>query len=292
MLSHSIIILTKDRPTLLPRAVASAWQAIGPDGEILVIDDASATPATEVLGPASDTRLRVLRREASSGISAARNAGIAASRGAVIFFLDDDDELEPDYIRAILSGPAQKADYGFSVCATIATEGRVKPDRPRFPTGLIPPAAPLRKKLCGTGMGFWIHREIAEATGPFETAIHINEDTDYVCRLILQKRRAWYSARPGVTVHRHMGAGNLSNITSRLKAAERAQAMLHVCERYPSLAAHLGRSYLRHCAKANLSAESQRYLKGRPVFARLSLSCYYHTKRLVYRLRRAARPEA
>lgn len=292
MLSHSIIILTKDRPTLLPRAVASAWQAIGPGGEILVIDDASATPATEVLGPSSDTRLRVLRREASSGISAARNAGIAASRGAVIFFLDDDDELEPDYIRTILSGPAQKADYGFSVCAMLAKDGHVKPDRPRFPTGLIPPAAPLRKKLCGTGMGFWIHREIAEATGPFETAIHINEDTDYVCRLILQNRRAWYSARPGVTVHRHMGAGNLSNITSRLKAAERAQAMLHVCERYPSLAAHLGRSYLRHCAKANLSAESQRYLKGRPVFARLSLSCYYHTKRLVYRLRRSARPEA
>lgn len=290
MPSHSIIILTKDRPSLLPRAIASAQRSLDAGGEILVVDDASTRPASEVLHPWADASMRVLRRDVSSGISAARNAGIASSRGEIIFFLDDDDELAPGYVREILSGPAQDFDYGFSACALVVDGGQPKVRRPRFATGPVPSRAPLRKQLCGTGMGFWIRREIAEATGPFTTAISMNEDTDYVCRLIEQGRRAWYSARPGVTVHQHASPQDLPNITARLDALERARAMLHVCDRFPSMAGHLGRSYLRHCAKAGLFDESACYLRRqRSIRLRFALSLYFHFKRLGYWVRGAAR---
>lgn len=287
MISHSIIILTRDRPSLLPRAVASARRALGEDGEILVIDDASATPACDILDKAPDDTLRIIRRNVSCGISAARNLGLEACRGSVIFFLDDDDELWPDYVRETLDGPAKHFDYGFSARSVVTHGGQPQLERARFPTGPIPPVAPLRKRLCGTGMGFWIRREVANEAGAFATEIAINEDTEYVCRLISQGRRSWYSARPGVTVHRHAGSNDLSNITGRLHAVERARAMLLVCQRFPAMASHLGRGFLRHCAKAGLHDESANFLRGltdRKV--RLTLTAYYQLKRFGYRLRR------
>lgn len=286
--THSIIILTKDRPGLLPRAVASAFAAMGENGEILVVDDASAIPAREVLLGLSPASVRILRREMSCGISAARNAGIEASRGAVIFFLDDDDVLAPEYVRTILDGPARAFDFGFAACAIAVDGGHPRPERPRFPTGPIPDRAPLRKRLCGTGMGFWIRREIALEAGPFATDIPINEDTDYVCRLIGRGRRAWYSASPGVTVHHHAGPRDLPNVTNRMTATERARAMLLVCNRFPSMASHLGRSFLRHCAKAGLHEDAVRYLGSlSDPRLRLSLSVYFQAKRLGYWLRGA-----
>lgn len=290
MLSHSIIIPTKDRPGYLPRAVSSALLCLGEGGEVLVVDDASKRAASEVLFPMADEPIRILRREVSLGVSAARNAGVAASRGAVIFFLDDDDEMSPDYVREILSGPALQFDYGFGACSVVIGGRLAKPTRPRFRTGPVPFDAPLRKQLFGTGMGFWIRREVAEAAGPFATEIAMNEDTDYVCRLIQQGRRAWYSARPGVTVHQHHGPRDLPNITSRLDSLERARSMLHVCERFPAMAAHLGRSYLRHCAKAGLRDESTRYLRQQhDLRLRISLSIYFHLKRLGYWISGATR---
>lgn len=288
MTSHSIIILTKDRPGLLPCAVASARRALGADGEIVVIDDASATPASTVLANFGDSSLRIVRRAVSCGISAARNAGLAVSRGSVIFFLDDDDELSPDYVKDILRGPALHCDYGFSACRLASGDGGQISQRPRFPTGPIPPGAPLRKQLCGTGMGFWIRRDVATETGPFTTEIPINEDTEYVCRLILQGRRAWYSAKPGVTLRQHTGPGDLSNITGRLNAVERARAMLLVCRRFPTLASHLGRSFLRHCARAGLQSEALCYLDSLTNRRlRLSLTVYFQVKRVGYWLRNA-----
>lgn len=286
--THSIIILTKDRPMLLPRAVASAQRALDEGGEILVVDDASATPASDVLRGVTDGTLRILRRDLSCGISAARNAGIAESRGDVIFFLDDDDELQPDYVRSILDGPAKAFDFGFSACMIVQDGKPPHPERPRFATGPIPARAPLRKQLCGTGMGFWIRREVALETGPFTTEIPINEDTEYVCRLIAKGRRAWYSARPGVSLHRHAGPSNLPNITDRLTAVERANAMLLVSNRFPTMTSHLGRSFLRHCARAGLQEEGWRYLQGlSDRRLRLSLSLYFQAKRVGYWLRGA-----
>jgi len=289
-LSNTIIILTKDRPALLPRAVASACRARRAGSEILVIDDCSMVPATEVLSPRFDLereKIRVLRRPQPGGISAARNMGIEAARGEVIFFLDDDDELQPDYCETILSGPARQHDYGFSAFRLIGKTGVATQPRPRFATGPIPTAAPLRKQLCGMGMGFWIRREVALAAGPFATELLMNEDTDFVCRLIEQGRRAWYSAEPGVDVHQHAEAGNLGNITGRVLAQERAQAMLFVCNRYPAMAAHLGRSYLRHCAKSGLRLQGSAYIRRqRDLWLRLNLSLYFLTKMAVHRAAR------
>lgn len=286
-LSHSIVILSRDRPELLPRAVASALQAMGDEGELIVVDDGSRIPVARVLADFARPELRITRHQEAQGISAARNAGLAAAQGAIIFFLDDDDEFQPDYIRTVLSGPASQYDYGFSAYNLV---GNTKSEaaRPRFATGPVPAGAPLRRKICGMGMGFWIRADTARKIGPFATALRINEDIDYLCRLILSERRAWYCANAGVNIHHHRPTGrNSGNITRSVSAAERARDMRFVCDRYPQLAAHLGRSYLRHCAKAGLFTEARAYLRPlQPLGLRFGLTCYFHAKFVTYRLAR------
>jgi glycosyltransferase involved in cell wall biosynthesis len=92
----TVIIPTRDRADLLPRAVASAlaqtWTAL----EIIVVDDGSTDETASVLAALDDPRLVVIRRQTSGGVSAARNVAIGVARGAYVALLDSDDEWLPD----------------------------------------------------------------------------------------------------------------------------------------------------------------------------------------------------
>jgi glycosyltransferase involved in cell wall biosynthesis len=84
----SIIITTRNRPHLLPRAVRSA-QASGRDVEVVVVDDASSDQTAEVCKGLSG--INYVRVEHNQGAARARNIGLIASRGEYLSFLDDDD---------------------------------------------------------------------------------------------------------------------------------------------------------------------------------------------------------
>ena len=80
--SYSIIIPTKDRPSMIDRAVKSAFGTVAPDSELLVVDDHSITLAAEVLKDVKDKRLRIFRREDGNlGASATRNTGLRQGLG-------------------------------------------------------------------------------------------------------------------------------------------------------------------------------------------------------------------
>jgi glycosyltransferase involved in cell wall biosynthesis len=93
----SIIIPTHDRPKLLPRAVESARRA-GADVEIIVVDDGSMDETSVVCASLRD--IIHVRLEERRGVGYARAAGIAASSGTYISFLDDDDARLPGSIDA------------------------------------------------------------------------------------------------------------------------------------------------------------------------------------------------
>jgi len=92
----SVVITTKNRMTLLPRAVQSVleqtWSAI----ELIVVDDGSDVP---VELPMHDSRLRIIRNEVSKGLSEARNTGFRAATGDFFCMLDDDDWYLPEKIE-------------------------------------------------------------------------------------------------------------------------------------------------------------------------------------------------
>lgn len=85
----SVIIPTYNRAQMLRQAVESVLEQDYPCTEILVIDDGSVDDTPMVLADYED-RIRFFRQE-NTGVSAARNLGIRASRGELIAFLDSDD---------------------------------------------------------------------------------------------------------------------------------------------------------------------------------------------------------
>jgi glycosyltransferase involved in cell wall biosynthesis len=85
----SVVIPTYNRAWCLAEAVDSVLAQDVRDFELIVVDDGSTDDTPRLLEGYGEA-IRVLRRE-NLGVSASRNAGIAAARGGLIAFLDSDD---------------------------------------------------------------------------------------------------------------------------------------------------------------------------------------------------------
>jgi glycosyltransferase involved in cell wall biosynthesis len=116
----SVIIPTRDRPELAARAVRSALAQTYANQEIVVVDDGSVMPL--VLPPelALDERVHTVRLDTASGAGRARNAGVQASKGTLLAFLDDDDRWRPAKIERqvqVLSddGEAAAVETGYEL---------------------------------------------------------------------------------------------------------------------------------------------------------------------------------
>lgn len=108
----SVVIPTHDRPARLARAVASVLDQTVSDLEVIVVDDGSR-PAVAGF---DDDRVRVLRHDVALGAPAARNAGVAAGRGDVVAFLDDDDEWLPGKLARQLDVLESRPDVALVGC--------------------------------------------------------------------------------------------------------------------------------------------------------------------------------
>jgi len=83
-------------------AIDSALNQRTGEVEVIVVDDASSDNTTEVVTRIYGDRVRLLRLKQRSGPGAARNAGVALSRGEFIAFLDSDDVWLPGKLDAEL----------------------------------------------------------------------------------------------------------------------------------------------------------------------------------------------
>lgn len=109
----SVIITTHSRPTLLPRAIESAFRA-AEQAEVVVVDDASADATSEVCQ--SFPAVKYVRVERRQGVAGARNLGVLASTSDYVSFLDDDDVRLPGsldlQLAALQSSPEAGLIYG------------------------------------------------------------------------------------------------------------------------------------------------------------------------------------
>jgi glycosyltransferase involved in cell wall biosynthesis len=97
----SVIMPTFNRADTIRRAIRSVQAQTFTDWELIVVDDGS-TDATVALIEGCDPRLKILRQE-NQGTAGARNAGLRASAGSYIAFLDSDDEWLPHHLELCVS---------------------------------------------------------------------------------------------------------------------------------------------------------------------------------------------
>lgn len=205
--SLSIIIPTYNRPYILTRAVASALAACPQGSEIIVVDDQSDTAEGALASVADDPRLKIVTNEGNKGAAGARNFGVNIAQREVILFLDDDDELFPDYPeRVLLATENSKADFGFSTAMLInhrlnREQRNTVKKRRTLQQGVLPSNVPLQDKMPGLSRGVWIRKATFQEVGGICPAQIVDEDGDLFCRLFGLGHACWFETKPGVRVH-------------------------------------------------------------------------------------------
>src|SRR4051794_23968883 len=107
----SILFPTRARLAYLEAALASvAPQATASGAEIVIVEDDAHDEATAALAGRHGARYVALGRP--RGINVARNAAIAASSGELLCFLDDDVEVWPGWLDALLAAPEDYDAFG------------------------------------------------------------------------------------------------------------------------------------------------------------------------------------
>jgi GT2 family glycosyltransferase len=118
----SVVIPTHARPAQLARCLEALARQDYPRDRftLVVVDDGSPTPVTEVVA-GTEGRLQVdLIRQRCAGPAAARNAGARRARGSLLVFTDDDCTPEPGWLRALAAAHVETPDAALGGCTVNA----------------------------------------------------------------------------------------------------------------------------------------------------------------------------
>jgi len=89
----SVVIPNRNGAATIGRCLDAAFASSYPRFEVVVVDDASDDDSVSIV---ERYPVKLVRLERHAGVSRARNAGAAASRGELLFFTDADCLLQPD----------------------------------------------------------------------------------------------------------------------------------------------------------------------------------------------------
>jgi GT2 family glycosyltransferase len=141
----SVITPTKNRARMLADAIASVRKQTYRNWELIVVNDGGAGVGALVESAAGNARY--IERRESGGPAAARNAGVAAARGEVLAFLDDDNLYLPGHLESLLAALRGSAALAYSSAERVLerVDGTRRVELKREP--LVPDLRPARELL-------------------------------------------------------------------------------------------------------------------------------------------------
>lgn len=178
----SVIIPTYNRSRMLKEAIDSVLGQDYPHFDLVVVDDGSTDATAELLKTYGQDL--VVIRQPNRGVSAARNAGIAAASGRYIAFLDSDDLWLPQKLSRQVRFFNQCPDA--LVCQTeeiwMRNGRRVNPGlRHRKLSGMI--FEPSLHLCLVSPSAVMIRRSLFRAVGLFDESLPACEDYDLWLRV-------------------------------------------------------------------------------------------------------------
>jgi glycosyltransferase involved in cell wall biosynthesis len=260
----SVVIPTYNRAWCLGEAVDSVLAQRFRDFELIVVDDGSTDATAAVLAGYGGT-IRILQQE-NRGVSAARNAGIAAARGELIAFLDSDDIWLPVKLWRQVEFFNRYPEA--LICQTeevwVRNGRRVNPGRRhRKPEGMI--FEPSLELCLVSPSAVMVRRELFDRVGRFDESLPACEDYDLWLRVscrfpvhlietpLIVKRgghadqlsRAWGLDRFRITAILKLLEGDELTLAQRRAAAAALQQKCRV--------------YAGGCRKRGRTAEAEHY---------------------------------
>ena len=209
----SVIIPSRNRPQLLFETVGSVLACDEAPAEIIIIDQSDEP----------NEQLRALRSERCEvrhvwsrepGVSRARNLGMRMARHAHLAFIDDDVQVRPDWLGALV-----RASESAGPDAVVS--GRVLAERPASADGFVPSTIDSEEPAVYSGRiaadvlytnNMIVQRALVDRVGEFDERLGggarfpTAEDNDFAFRLLEAGFRIHY-APEAVVVHRAWRSG-------------------------------------------------------------------------------------
>lgn len=185
MTTVSVVIPVWNRSDTLGAAIDSVLRQTDFTGEvdIIVIDDCSTDDLASALAPYGEG-VRCVRHATNKGAAAARNTGIAVSRGDYVALLDSDDVWLPGKLAAQMSFMARN-DLAISTTSYFL----------HYDVGIETISPWYRKPVLGIADLVWgcfvspgstmvFKRSVFEMIGPFVVTLKRLEDWDWLLRAV------------------------------------------------------------------------------------------------------------
>jgi GT2 family glycosyltransferase len=204
--SWSVVVCTRDRPEMLRRCVESLAGELDGSGEIIVVDNAPATDATQRIAERYPVRYV---RENKPGLNRARALGARTASGDVVIYTDDDTVAEPGWVRALVSefdGARVGGATGLTMPLELETEAQELFERyGGFSKGFarrvydVTKISPSRAGAVGSGASMAFRRSLILSLGLFDveldlgTASRTGGDTYALYRLLADGYRIVYT---------------------------------------------------------------------------------------------------
>jgi glycosyltransferase involved in cell wall biosynthesis len=223
----SVIIPTHNRAGLVADCVRSILDSGVPDLEVIVADDGSTDETREVVGALGPRVIHLW--QANAGPAAARNAGFERSRGALVTFLDSDDQWLAGGMSRLVDVLARHPDVPLAFADTrqgnptdgyrsfVETFGGA--EFSRLPARIVEPglrrleASPFLRRLARRNVLFLgslvMRRQVFERSGGFDPALRGAADWEFFMRLAAEHEFVYcehtqaslYLTHPGCMSH-------------------------------------------------------------------------------------------
>lgn len=212
-MKFSVIIPAYNAERYIGKAIESCLSQTYPPHEIIVVDD-SSTDHTAKIAESFPSPVRVLRLAENSGVSVARNRGVAASTGDWLAFLDADDWFFPEKLEhqrrcALESRQAVLIYTGYRM-----TDIRGSESYGRFvsPSELWPM---LRYRCPILLSSVALRRDAFDSVGGFDPAHRAAQDWDLWLKIAARYSVELFAAVPEPLAAYRRVAGSLSSSAMR-----------------------------------------------------------------------------
>lgn len=215
--------------------------------EVIVVDDASPDDSAATL--AHIDGLRVLRNADNLGFIGSCNAGAAAARGEFLLFLNNDTQVTPHWLDALLACFAERADCGIAGSRLVYPDGRLQEagalvfadgscwNAGRFEPRDTPAFRYRREVDYVSGASLLIRRETFERIGGFDSryAPAYYDDADLAFAVRKLGLRVYYAPASVVVHYEGISAG--TDLDAGMKRYQRVNQAKFVAKWTAELAA-------------------------------------------------------